>query len=235
MNYPLYNESLAPIWTPNEDGYRLDKDIRKALIKVAMDFVKELKENNNIEIKIEDIVMLGSLTNYNWTPYSDIDLHIIVDFAQLDMTKEDAQTMFDAIKSAWNNKHDIKMKGFDVELYVQDVKHEAVSASEYSILKNEWIKEPIKETPNFNKNLIKKKYKEYKKKIDQLVKEKDDTKLKNLLKKLYNFRQAGLDKGGELSEENIIFKILRAKGNLDKLKDSISTIYDKKMSIKELS
>jgi hypothetical protein len=233
MNYPLYNDTLAPIWTTNEDGHSLDSDIRKNLIKVAMDFVKDLKDNNNISIKVEDIVMIGSLTNYNWTPFSDIDLHITTDFDKLDMSKEDAQTMFDAIKTGWNNKHDIKMKGFDVELYVQDKDHVPVSASEYSVLKDEWITEPKKEKPNFNKELIKKKYKEYKTKISKLTKEKDETGLKSLLKKLYNFRQAGLDKGGELSEENIVFKILRAKGHLDKLKDGISKIYDKKMSIKE--
>ena len=235
MKYPLYNDELAPIWSVNEDGYHLDSEIRKSLIKIAMDFFKDLKEQTQFDIKVEDIIMIGSLTNYNWTPFSDIDLHITTDYSKLDMTKEEAQVLFDAIKSSWNQKHDIKMKGFDVEVYVQDKDHVAVSASSYSVLRDEWIKEPVKEKPNFNKDLIKKKYKEYKKKIDNLIKNKDENGLKKLLEKMYNFRQSGLDKGGELSEENIVFKILRAKGNLDKLKDGINNIYDKKMSVKEIS
>lgn len=235
MNYPLYNDKLAPIWTINEDGPKLDNEVRQQLLKVAMDFAKEIKENNELPFKIEDIVIIGSITNYNWTPYSDIDLHISTDYSKLGMDKERAQTMFDAIKAGWNNKHNIKMKGFDVELYVEDIGAEQVTASKYSVLKDEWIREPKKESPNFNKELIKKKYNEYKGEIDNLIKQHDETKLKKLLEKIYNYRQAGLDKGGELSEENIVFRILRAKGHLDKLKDNITKVYDKKMSVKEIS
>jgi predicted nucleotidyltransferase len=182
---------------------------------------------------MEDVILLGSITNYNWTPYSDVDMHIVADYGSLDMDEDTAQTMFDAIKTNWNSKHDIKMKGYDVELYVQDKDHVAHSASEYSVLRDEWNKEPVKEKPNFNKELIKKKYSEYKKKTENILANKDEKALKDLLEKLYKFRQAGLDKGGELSEENIVFKILRAKGYLDKIKDGVAKIYDKKMSVKE--
>jgi ribosomal protein S18 acetylase RimI-like enzyme len=234
MNYPLYRDNLCPkMWHMDEDGYKLDQEVRKMLLKVATDFVKSLKQDHELNIKIHDLVIIGSVANYNWTDYSDIDLHIVVDFSDLEMTKDDAQTMFDAIKTSWNFKHDIKMKGHDVELYVQDIDHEAVSTAEYSVLNDKWIKEPVKQKPNFNKKLIKRKYKEYKNQINSLVKNKDEVKLKKLLEKLYKYRQAGLDKGGELSEENIVFKILRAMGHLDKLKDGINKIYDKKMSVKE--
>lgn len=236
MNYPLYRDNLCPkLWHMDEDGYRLDNKVRDMLLKVATDFVTNLKKDNELDIKIHDVVIIGSVANYNWTDYSDIDLHIVVDFGDLEMSKDDAQTMFDAIKNNWNTKHNIKMKGHDVELYVQDIAHVPVSTAEYSVLKNKWIKEPKKESPTFNKELIKRKYKEYKKKIENLVAEKDDTSLKKLLDKLYKYRQAGLDKTGELSEENIVFKILRAKGHLDMLKDGIAKIYDKKMSVKEIA
>lgn len=236
MKYPLYNEALCDkVWDINEDGPRIKKDVRAGLLKVALDFVKELKAEKQINIKAEDVVMIGSITNYNWTPHSDIDLHIKTDYSKLDMSKEDAQTMFDAIKTAWNLKHDITMKGHDVELYVQDIHHVAVSASEYSVLKDRWLKEPVKQKPNLNKELIKKKYREYHKKINSLVKSNDDAGLKKLLQKLYKYRQAGLDSKGELSEENIVFKILRATGSLDKLKDSIDSIYDDKVSVKEVA
>ena len=234
MNYPLYNEALCDkIWDINEDGPRIKQDVRTGLLKVALDFVKELKVEKQINIKAEDVVVIGSITNYNWTPHSDIDLHIKTDYSKLDMSKEDAQTMFDAIKTAWNLKHDITVKGHDVELYVQDIHHVAVSSSEYSVLKDKWLKEPVKQKPNLNKELIKKKYREYHKKINSLVKSNDDSGLKKLLQKLYKYRQAGLDSKGEFSEENIVFKILRVAGSLDKLKDNIDKIYDKKVSVKE--
>ena len=234
MKYPLYNETLCPdIWTVNEDGAHLNDDVRKNLLKIAIDFIKDLRENNKINVKIEDVLLVGSITNYNWTPYSDVDVHIVADYTPLGINKETAQTMFDAIKTGWNKKHNITMKGFDVELYVEDIDHETESASVYSILRDEWVKEPVKQKPNFNKSLIKKKYNEYKKKIDELIKGESEKPLKDLLDKLNKYRQAGLDSGGELSEENIVFKMLRAKGYLDKLKQNIVNIYDDKMSVDE--
>jgi len=235
MKYPLYRNTLCPkLWNINEDGVKLDDAVRKGLLKIAQDFVANLKKENNIHIKIHDIVIIGSITNYNWTDYSDIDLHVVTDYKDLDMTADDAQTLFDAIKVGWNNKHNITMKGHDVEIYVQDTAHVPTSASSYSVYKNDWIQEPVKESPTFNKELIKKKYKEYKKKITTLLSKHDETALKSLLDKLYKYRQSGLDSGGELSEENIVFKIIRAHGYLDKIKDSIAQIYDKKMSVNEL-
>jgi predicted nucleotidyltransferase len=234
MKYPLYRNELCPkLWHVNEDGIKLDDAVRKGLLKIAQDFVDNLKKDNNIDIKIHDIVIIGSITNYNWTDYSDIDLHVVTDYKNLDMTADDAQTLFDAIKVSWNNKHDITMKGHDVEIYVQDKSHVPTSASSYSVLNNDWIKEPIKEKPTFNKDLIKKKYKEYKNKITALLSKHDEKALKSLLDKLYKYRQSGLDSGGELSEENIVFKIIRAHGYLDKIKDNIAKTYDKKMSVKE--
>ena len=234
MKYPLYRNELCPkLWHVNEDGIKLDDAVRKGLLKIAQDFVDNLKKDNNIDIKIHDIVIIGSITNYNWTDYSDIDLHVVTDYKNLDMTADDAQTLFDAIKVSWNNKHDITMKGHDVEIYVQDKSHVPTSASSYSALNNDWIQEPIKEKPTFNKDLIKKKYKEYKNKITTLLSKHDETALKSLLDKLYKYRQSGLDSGGELSEENIVFKILRAHGYLEKVKDNIAKTYDKKMSVDE--
>ena len=236
MKYPLYRDTLCPkLWNINEDGAKLDNIVRKGLYQIAKDFVNNLKTENNIDIKIHDIVIIGSITNYNWTDYSDIDLHVVTDFKDLDMTADDAQTLFDAIKVGWNNKHNLTMKGHDVEIYVQDTAHVPTSASSYSVSKNDWIQEPVKESPTFNKELIKKKYKEYKKKITTLLSKHDETALKSLLDKLYKYRQSGLDKGGELSEENIVFKIIRAYGYLDKIKDNIAKNYDDKMSVKEIA
>jgi hypothetical protein len=217
----------------DEDGYRLDNEVQKALLKIDNDFVSNLKKDNDIKLDVTDIVVIGSIANYNWTDYSDIDLHIVADYSKLGIDADTAQTMFDAIKTSWNSKHNIIIKGHDVELYVQNKDHVPNSSAEYSVLNNRWLKEPVKEKPSFDKELIKRKYKEYKKKINQLVSAHNEDALKKLLDKLYKYRQAGLDAGGELSEENIIFKVLRAKGHVDKLKDSISNIYDKNMSINE--
>jgi predicted nucleotidyltransferase len=234
MKYQLYNNSLCPdVWSVDEDGYKLNKDVRTALLKIAKDFVDELKIENELNVSVYDVVIIGSLTNYNWTRYSDIDLHVVVDYSALNMDKAKAQTMFDALKSVWNSKHDVKMKGFDVELYVQDKEDEPTSASEYSVAKDRWIKPPVKEKFNSDINVIKKKYEEYRKLFEKVLADVDENELRSVLDKIYKFRQAGLDSGGELSEENIVFKMIRASGYLDKLKDGIDKVYDVGVSVKE--
>jgi hypothetical protein len=90
-----------------------------------------------------------------------------------------------------------------------------------------------KEKPTFDKDLIKRKYKEYHAHVESLLKQHDEVALKKLLDKVYKYRQAGLDRGGELSTENLVFKILRAKGDLDRIKDSIVQIYDTEVSVTE--
>lgn len=232
MKYQLYQDSLCPkLWANG----KLDAEVQKGLLDIAVDFVNDLRDDHDLPVEILDVVIIGSVANYNWTTYSDIDLHIITDFSKLDMPAEQAQIMFDALKGNWNNKHNITVKGHDIELYVQDKDYEPSSAAEYSILKAKWLKEPKKEAPEFDKALIKNKYVEYKKKIDALAKNGDEDGLRKLLDKLYKYRQAGLDKGGELSDENIIFKALRAKGYLDKIKDTVTKLYDRKMTVKETS
>ena len=230
MKYPLYQKTLCPKIWQNET---LAPEVQQGLLKIATDFVEGLKEDHDLTIEILDVVMVGSVANYNWSQYSDIDLHIVTSYEKLGIPMEEGQIMFDALKGNWNTKHDITVKGHDVELYVQDKSYHPSSAAEYSVLKNKWLKKPTREHPTFDKELIKKKYGDYKKQIETLVAKHDEEALRTLLEKIYKFRQAGLDAGGELSEENIIFKVLRAHGLLDKIRDSVNAVYDKKMSVKE--
>jgi hypothetical protein len=142
---------------------------------------------------------------------------------------------FDAKKNVWNEKHDIKIKGFDVEVYVQDVEEPHISSGVYSILHDKWEIEPKKETPNIDDRKILEKGEDFAKKIDQLI----DLGLSNevlpkielLRKKLKQFRQSGLESGGEYSYENLTFKLLRRNGYIDKLLKLKTDITDKKLSI----
>jgi hypothetical protein len=46
-------------------------------------------------------------------------------------------------------------------------------------------------------------------------------------------RESGLSKGGEFSTENIVFKVLRSRYHIDRLKKAVNTVYDNQRSIKE--
>jgi hypothetical protein len=207
-------------------------DVRKSLLKVADDFIETL----GIEFFIHDIILTGSLANYNWSNFSDVDLHILIDYKETDYNLDLLKEFFDAKKNVWNEKHNIVIKGFDVEIYVQDVDEEHISSGVYSILNNEWIVEPEKTKPTIDDRLILQKGGEYGYRIDGLIKKASKGKdvindIEELRKKLKSFRQSGLDKGGEYSYENLTFKLLRRNGYIEKLLKLKTQVTDKKLSI----
>lgn len=232
-------ESLSDQIFEGSDGdFSMRGDIRKRLLEISDNFIESL----SIEFFIHDIVLTGSLSNYNWSEYSDVDLHILIDFDEIGEKDKNSISLhnifkefFDAKKNVWNELHNIKIKGYDVELYVQDVNEEHVSSGVYSILHDKWVVEPEKNTTNIDDRKILQKGEEYGKKIDNLFKlqNKSDiiVKIDSLRKKIKEFRQCGLESGGEYSYENLTFKLLRRNGYIEKLIKLKTKITDKKLSI----
>jgi predicted nucleotidyltransferase len=187
-----------------------------------------------VEFFIHDVVLTGSLANYNWSQYSDVDLHILIDFEESKYEMDILKEFFDAKKNVWNEKHNIKIKGYDVEVYVQDVNEEHISSGVYSILHNKWIVEPEKDKPNIDDRKILEKGEEFGKRIDHLTQNPKDItidQLEDLRKKIKEFRQSGLESGGEYSYENLTFKLLRRNGYIQKLLRLKTQLTDKKLSI----
>ena len=144
---------------------------------------------------------------------------------------------FDAKKNVWNEKHDIELKGYDVEIYVQDVNEEHISSGVYSILHDKWLVKPSKKKPKIDDRKILDKAEDFAKKVDSLIKKGNNgvdvsNQIEVLRKKLKEFRQSGLDTGGEYSYENLTFKLLRRNGYIEKLLKLKQGITNKKLSIK---
>lgn len=227
MKRRIYNSTLNPaLW--NEDG-TLKQDVNQNLVQIAKDFYEETR----IKPTICDILLLGSSANYNWSSNSDIDIHVSIDFAQLKMSKEDAENYTNALKAKWNDAHDIHIKGHNVELYIQDINHKTHALGIYSLLQNKWLVKPNKVIVKLDNNLIKQKYHDLASKILNAIKSKDINVIKSTLKDVYDMREAGLDIAGEFSTENIVFKLLRNNNYIDILKDSISKVYDIQHTMKE--
>ena len=224
-------ETLSDQIFEDRKGHFVMRDeIKKRLLEVSNDFIESL----GVEFFIHDVVLTGSLANYNWSQYSDVDLHILIDFEESKYEMDILKEFFDAKKNVWNEKHDIKIKGYDVEVYVQDVNEEHISSGVYSILHNKWIIEPEKDKPNIDDRKILEKGEEFGKKIDHLTKNPKDItidQLEDLRKKIKEFRQSGLESGGEYSYENLTFKLLRRNGYIQKLLRLKTQLTDKKLSI----
>ena len=192
-----------------------------------------------VEVNIEDITLTGSLANYNWSNYSDVDLHIIVDFLKVDENRALVKSFFDNARMKWNDTHDIQMKGYDVEIYVEDARESHKSSGVYSILRDEWNNKPAKYQKEINFNAARRKADDVEFQVNivrNLVNaQKYKIALRNierLKKKIRNMRRAGLEsKQQEFSIENIAFKILRRNDTLGMLSDLKIKAYDNMLKI----
>ena len=222
-----FHDELNPaLWT--EKG-ELDPEVREQLIVIAKDFLTYLGIGAP---KVEDITISGSNAAYTYTPHSDLDLHILVDFNKLP-DDEVYQELFTAKKTLYNDNHNIKVHGVPVELYIQDSNQPVVSLGEYSVLKNDWIKIPKKGKANFNQNATKAKYNQLGQMIELAFKTKDVDKVEKALDIVKRYRKAGLASSGEFGPENLAFKALRSKGYIKKLFQLKNTLHSKELSIEE--
>jgi hypothetical protein len=223
----VYNSILNPdIWVNESE---INPNIRIKLLEVANDFYK----NSKLTAPIKDVLLLGSNANYNWTPTSDLDTHILIDFSMLEMPMAAAKELTGLIKNQWNTEHDIHIKSYNVELYIQDATSVNAATGIFSLLNNVWIKKPAKENIVLDMELIKQKYQDFVLKIKNAMADNNLERMKNVLKDVYDLRQSGLDRAGEFSTENIVFKLLRNKKYMDDLRDAVNQEYDKEISVNQ--
>lgn len=204
--------------------------VRKALIRIAEEFIDFLGE----DVFVEDILLTGSLANFNWSEYSDFDLHVSVDLLQHGDQSDLYKELYNLKKQVFNDKHDIRIFGYDVELYAQDTDEEHYSSGVYSVMNNEWVNKPKKLKNEVDKKVLEKKIKNWTEKIDKAleVSNKDNRKIiEDLKSKLKTYRQSGLEKTGELSYENLVFKFLRRSGHIEKLFNTANKAMDKELSV----
>ena len=218
------NKTLNPkLW----DKDILKEEVLAKLRTIAQAFIGFLEIPNDA---VKDIRLLGSSANYNYTKHSDIDLHIVVDYEKVHKTCPVVAGYLYAQKSLFNKEHDITIYGIPVELYAESHKDKTASNGIYSLKENKWISKPSKPKLNVDDLAVKSKYEELEKAINDTNSQEE---AQEILDKVYRLRKAGLDKVGEFSVENIVFKKLRDNNLLQKLKDQIKTSFDKKLSLKE--
>ena len=217
------------IW--EKEGH-LKPKVRENLLKIAELFYESL----HIDFPIVDIYFTGSLANYNWTNQSDIDVHLILDIPN-DEDKDFLAEYIDAKKESWKNKHDIKIYGYPVELFAKDSEDLHKNKAVYSIQEDKWVVRPSKKNIKIDTDSVKEKSADVMSDIDSALeisdsKERVDAidKIKDRIKRM---RKAGLEKGGEYSVENLVFKTLRGNGYLEKLSSEKTSIIDKELSLKE--
>jgi hypothetical protein len=235
-SFYIKSELPSKVW----DNFKIKKEIREQLITIGQDFF----DKTEIDVEVKDIVLCGSLCNYNWSEkFSDFDLHIIIDFNDVDDNYTLVEQLCDYAKKVWNAQHNIKIKDYDVEVAIQDENDlkEALKTNRmggvFSLINDNWIKRPEKVEFEPDEKLIKEKAKSLMMKIDDIEQDKDDSyddikdKIDSAWKKIKDFRKSGLEsEGGEFSVGNLVFKLLRRNGYISKIMDLKREKYDKQFN-----
>ena len=221
-----FHDTLNPkIWGSDE---HLLPEVREKLMAIADDF----KEFLGLDLEVKDITISGSNASYTYSDYSDIDLHLVADLPKADLS-EIYRELFDAKKYQYNDQHNFKIGGYDVELYVQNANEEPKSNGIYSVLNNDWIKVPARRKPTVNDESVKSKYEDIGCRIDAAIESGDSARLEDIAKKVRAMRQSGLEQTGEFGPENLAFKVLRSNGTLEKLRTARMAAKDRELSIAE--
>ena len=216
------NRRLNPkIW----DGDQLDPTVAAKLKEIAAAF----EEFIGIDLNVVDYTITGSNANYTWTEHSDLDLHLIV----AGEVGESARELFNAKKALWGEQHNITIKGLPVECYVQGQEEEHHSTGVYSIADSQWLVEPKKIKPEVDDSAVEAKKDAVIHDIETALLSKDLTRLRAVKEKITKMRRAGLERAGEWSVENLVFKILRNLGLIDEIADKIRELEDQELSLEQ--
>lgn len=227
-----YHDELNPlIWTEDAE---MKEDVRKTLLLNAKSFI-EFSDLENLKFK--DVILTGSMANYNYNENSDLDIHIILDYDQISDDEEFANEFLKMKKAIWNERYPIQVKGHDVEMYYQDADEPHHSTGTFSLMKNKWINKPVNKIVDINVKNIKAKAVDFMNAIENLEGEVDSEdfvkkydKIKDKIKKM---RQSGLEETGEFSSENLAFKVLRNTGYLERLVDLKKEFLTKELSLNQ--
>lgn len=214
------NKQLNPkIW---DDG-DLVPEVRERLIKIARAF----EEFIGVDIEVIDYTVTGSNANYTWTSHSDLDLHLIVPGT----VSEEQRELFSAKKSLWSEQRTITVRGLPVECYVQGQEEPHHSTGVYSIAKQRWLETPKKVKPTVDDAAVDAKKDQLLREIETALLSKDLAKLQTVKDKITQMRKSGLERAGEWSVENLVFKILRNLGLIDRVSDTIRELEDQDLSL----
>jgi predicted nucleotidyltransferase len=223
MLLKVHAELCPSIWS----GDKLKPEIAAKLTRIAEAFISYL----GVEALPEDVVLTGSLANFNYTDLSDVDLHVIFDFEKEGWLKNPLlekamRELFTAKKSVWNTEHHIFVGGHPVELYAQDSSEAHTATGLYSVMYKKWLHEPSHDIPVVDYRLVREKAAAWKEVIDTALLDGNTTALAAAKEKIKNMRRESLHDGGEYSIGNLAFKILRRQGYLDKLFKGFTSAFD---------
>lgn len=203
----------------------LRPEVHAALMRIAKSFYEFL----DIDAKVKDLVISGSQVNYNYTEHSDLDLHLVMDYAQVSCD-EPIEELFTAKRKLWNQQHDVDIRGIPVEAGVEDINNPLTSAT-YSLVKNQWIRRPEQSHVAYNAAEVQRLAAIWARTIQRAMTSGSIEQMQRVRRLLSKYRSLGLKHRGEFGVPNLVFKSLRNSGLLDQLHQTLLNKQDQKLSL----
>ena len=223
------NETLVTIQDELNPVLWSDNKLRPEIKEKIMDLVNEFQSTLDIPLTILDINIVGSNASYNYTDKSDVDVHIVTNFEEYGYPKEFIEAAMNSFKTNFNNKYDVNYGGYNVEVYVEDVKSSPNSNGIYSVVRDEWIKEPVKLQPIDID--LEPEYSLFVDRINEILNNGTEEDIIRVINDLYLLRRNSLVVDGEFGKGNLIFKTIRNEGLLDALRERRVELASQELSI----
>jgi len=223
-----YNDTLPVRFWKDEE---FDPSVREKLLEIAAD----VAESAGVTDAVQDVQLTGSMANFNYTEHSDLDVHILLDFADINKDEDLVRAALDGKRFIWNLRHNITMGGHEVELYFQDMEDPHTASGLYSLLKDEWLAVPTHNPPSIDERDVQLKSDGVKRHIDDLeIDSRTEGKDLNdlidaasaLRSKISKMRKDSLAQDGEFGVGNLAFKELRNSGYIEKLINVAHKLFD---------
>ena len=179
--FEVHNELNPLLWDKNN---KLHKDVKTKIVNIVNQFLASI----DLDIQAIDVVIVGSNASYNYTSTSDIDVHIITNYMDINADTEIVTLLFNQLRSKFNSTYDITIHGLDVELYVEDVNTSVTSNGIYSVIYDSWIKFPKKLT-SVPQHDISKEFSEWQDRIDVAIRSENSSFIKQMIDMLYLIRK----------------------------------------------
>lgn len=171
-----------------------------------------------------DVWLVGSITGYEFSPHSDIDLHFIIDQEDLarrhNMSPEQMKNLLKYTFSYINERGVFDVEGYPVELYWQDKKEVNKTPAVYSLERKKLIRVPHK--TQFPEEVVQKaelKAADLDDELGTLISEGNREKVQEWREYVKALREKAIQKEGPESFGNFVFKDLRNRGALDRAAD----------------
>jgi predicted nucleotidyltransferase len=200
-------------------------EVRKALLRIAREFYKFL----NVKTPVKDILITGSQVNFNYSKYSDIDLHLTFDFSKISCD-EPIEELFDTKRKLWKERHNIDIYEIPVEVYAEDVNKPSVSSA-YSLVHEKWIRHPGTPIIHYNVGEVKRLVDVWNQVIAAAIRSKNVSTCRKVIELLMKYRTMGLKKHGEFGVPNLVYKTLRNSKAITNISDLVNRLEDYNLSL----